>query len=326
MRDMTDSYYYAASSSRIKTILKCHDVLLVHGFLLSHRGLILATMASVSYMLSPAQEQITTSALAFRTESDLLSQILSGVIQRARHKELVYTDVEPAWGSHIVQSLNVHEDEESACSRLHYNSVTKVLWVRLMPTEIHACHQLWVRNENYNWMVSGQLTLEELKKLRTKVGMPIRTFKPPYDKSCKEPDLFIRPGTQRLPSVVVETGWEEAYPRLRNDVDLWLLGGRPYVKVVMLLKWTRTSDSKVKGSIEVYSRDLTGIPAKRQSEVVFPAGTEEEAAASLHLTRGELFGEVDTPGRDPNDVFQLSIESLRMVARNALQIMKLSPA
>lgn len=55
--------------------------------------------------------------------------------------------------------------------RLHYNSVTRVLWVRLMPEEIHACHQLWVRNENYNWMVSGQLTLEELKKLRTKVGM-----------------------------------------------------------------------------------------------------------------------------------------------------------
>lgn len=43
--------------------------------------------------------------------------------------------------------------------------------MRLMPTEIHACHQLWVRNENYNWMVSGKLTLEELKKLRTKVGM-----------------------------------------------------------------------------------------------------------------------------------------------------------
>ncbi|KAK1142294.1 hypothetical protein N8T08_008039 [Aspergillus melleus] len=283
-------------------------------------------MANLSYMLSPAHEQITTPASAFQTENELLSQIVAGVIQRAPHKELVYTGVEPAWGSHIVRSLNVHEDEESACSRLHYNSVTKVLWVRLMPTAIHACHQLWVQNENYNWMVSGQLTLEELKKLRTKVGMPIRTFKPPYDQSCKEPDLFIRPGAQRLPSVVVETGWDEAYSRLRNDVDLWLLGGKPYVKVVMLLKWTKTADSKVEGSIEVYSRDLTGTPAKRQSEVVFPAETEEDAAASLNLTRGELFGEVDTPGKDPNDVFQLSIKSLRTVARNALQIMRLSPA
>lgn len=66
---------------------------------------------------------------------------------------------------------------------------------------------------------------------------------------------------------MIETGWDEAYSRLRSDVDLWLLGGKPYVKVVMLLKWTRTSDSKVTGAIEVYSRDLTGIPAIRQSEV-----------------------------------------------------------
>ena len=54
-----------------------------------------------------------------------------------------------------------------------------------MPTEIHACHQLWVRNENYNWMVSGQLTLEELKKLRTKVGMreSIPALRPPKTSS-----------------------------------------------------------------------------------------------------------------------------------------------
>lgn len=106
-----------------------------------------------------------------------------------------------------------------------------------------------------------------IERLAAHCDLAIRTFKPPYDQSCKEPDLFIRPGAQRLPSVVVETGWDEAYSRLRNDVDLWLLGGKPYVKVVMLLKWTKTADSKVEGSIEVYSRDLTGTPAKRQSEV-----------------------------------------------------------
>ncbi|KAA8650103.1 uncharacterized protein ATNIH1004_002784 [Aspergillus tanneri] len=247
------------------------------------------------------------------------------MIQRVYHKELVFTDVEPSWGSHIINSLDVHGDVESACSRLHYNSVTKILWVRLMPTEIHACHQLWLRNENFNWMASGQLTLEELKALRILVGITIRTFKPPYDKSCKEPDLFIRPGEQRLPSVVVETGWSETYPRLQSDVDLWLLGGKPYVKVVMLLKWTLVEDSKVEGSIEVYSRDLTGIPARRQSEIVFPANQGGQNAC-LHLTRGELFGEVDTPGRDQNEVFNLSLDDLRAVAGNAMQHMRLSPA
>ena len=82
-----------------------------------HLEPVLSIMANISYMLNPAQEQITTSASAFHTENELLSQIVSGVIQRARHTELVYTDVEPSWGSHIVQSLNVHEDEESASSR-----------------------------------------------------------------------------------------------------------------------------------------------------------------------------------------------------------------
>ena len=44
---------------------------------------------------------------------------------------------------------------------------------------------------------------------------------------------------QNLPRIVIEAGWSEGFPKLRNDKDLWLIGGANEVQLVILLKWTK---------------------------------------------------------------------------------------
>jgi hypothetical protein len=48
---------------------------------------------------------------------------------------------------------------------------------------------------------------------------------------------------------------------------LWLIGGAPAVKVVIILKWAKTGINAVKGYAEVYVRDDAGVPTKRQTVV-----------------------------------------------------------
>lgn len=60
-----------------------------------------------------------------------------------------------------------------------------------------------------------------------------------------------------MPSVVIESGWSESFPRLRIDKDLWL-AGIIQVEYVILLKWSKVRNNKVKGTIEVWGRGNTG--------------------------------------------------------------------
>jgi phosphoenolpyruvate carboxylase len=59
---------------------------------------------------------------------------------------------------------------KSLLFRKHYNAAVRTLWIRIMPTEIHDCHQVWVRDEMARWQASGVLTYDELLHLRTFVG------------------------------------------------------------------------------------------------------------------------------------------------------------
>jgi hypothetical protein len=79
-----------------------------------------------------------------------------------------------------------------------------------------------------------------------------------YTLSSKEPDLFVRPDSNNLPLVVVESGWSESFPRLRADKDLWL-NGSTQVNVVIILKWYLISQNRVKGTAEVWRRGAGGL-------------------------------------------------------------------
>jgi hypothetical protein len=156
-----------------------------------------------------------------------------------------------------------------------------------MPTELHDCHQGWYQNAADNWRNSGLLTGDEKRHLKTRVGTSkfcslwcpcvfftnftaIDSFYGPYSGSRKEPDFMIRADNLRLPKVVMESGWSESWTRLMDDMNTWLVGGNGDVKVLILLKWNIIgTPDRVRGFVEVYSLDSSGMPRLRQTEVLF---------------------------------------------------------
>lgn len=89
--------------------------------------------------------------------------------------------------------------------------------------------------------------LQEITNNYFFVPLAIRSFLPSYASSRKEPNLKYRPGNQRFPSIVMETGWSESIPRIRDDINVWLLGGKEFVKAVLIVEWHRIRDSDAIG-------------------------------------------------------------------------------
>lgn len=166
----------------------------------------------------------------------------------------------------------------------------------------------------------------------------IKRFTGTYQNSRKEPDLLLRPDNQEMPSIVVESGWSESYPRLISDMELWL-NGSVDVNVVLVLKWSKLSNLRVSGFIEVWIRGKNG-PIKKQAAVcisllllqpwrviiiiqtIFPTDRQQ----TVTITRGDVFRAHLTTGRNANDVLPLSLNSLRSLAREDLTLMGFAPA
>lgn len=151
----------------------------------------------------------------------------------------------------------------------------------------------------------------------------------PYADSRKEADLFIRPDTTKYPTFVIESCWSESYTQLKNDMSLWLVGSHGNCNVVIIIKWTKsgTNNNTVKGNLEVYTKDRQGMPHLSQSEVIFPTPPNPQALAQqVSVTRRMLFGSRVFPGSNPNDVFHLSLNLLRVLATDSLRAMGLAPA
>lgn len=93
--------------------------------------------------------------------------------------------------------------------------------------------------------------------LITYIALAFDQFSGMYRGSSKQPDYFLRVDTDPSPRIIVESGWSESFPHLRNDKDLWLLGD-PSVVLVILLRWTAISNGRIKGCAEVWRRDALG--------------------------------------------------------------------
>lgn len=150
----------------------------------------------------------------------------------------------------------------------------------------------------------------------------------PYSNARKEPDLLVHPDNQLLPSLVMESGWSESLSRLRQDVNLWLVGGQGQVRATIIFKWQLvTNTNTVRGDVELYTLDRNGMPRLQQNLVVFPAPPPAQAAVQQFvLTRREIFGAYVFQGQNPNDQFAFSIDLLRQKATDALALMNLVPA
>lgn len=101
----------------------------------------------------------------------------------------------------------------------------------------------------------------------TKLGIAFVRFQSPYSASFKQPDWSIRPLSHTLPTLVVESGWNDSLGQLQKDMELWLVGGRRNVQVVLVFVWTELPHGCVEGLVQVYNADTTGNPKALQEKV-----------------------------------------------------------
>lgn len=195
-----------------------------------------------------------------------------------------------------------------------------------MPTRLHNSVTTWLFHELYLLRSSGALTVNEFSSLEITHDTTFEMIYPPYQGSRKQPDLSVQPNTLNtvVPPLVVEVGYSQSYPSLLRDVDLWLIGGCPDVKAVILVKWT-CDRQRVRGQAEIWKRDHRGNPRLEQSETVFPdPNTGNPQLLVVH--RRDLFGSAILAGRNPRDSLTLDIQRLRDAALVALTRMGLTPA
>src|SRR5271154_4807096 len=139
-----------------------------------------------------------------------------------------------------------------------------------------------------------------------------KNFVLPYTSSSKEPDQCIRPISLTMPTIAFESGWTESRPHLHRDMSLWLKGGGGAVQLVFLFKWSKLVGNRVKGVVEVYNLDQAGNENLVQREDIFPRPAPAATPQQIPITRGQLFGAAIPAGRNVNDVFNLSLDDLRV--------------
>ncbi|KAJ5124464.1 uncharacterized protein N7515_008289 [Penicillium bovifimosum] len=277
----------------------------------------------------PSLTMITTCANKFVDQLDFESHVRDTIQCASNPQMLVFENVSSSWGEQTVDSINQTRDGYS--TRKNYNSCTKVLRIRIMPTVLHDCVQTWWRVSEISLRDTGDLTGYEQTQIETLVGTTLEFRSGPYSCSRKEPDFFIRTNNDLLPSLVMESGWSESWNHLMDDMDLLLVGGDGAISAVVILKWQLHPRTRlVSGFVDLYVRDRNGMPVRRQREDVFPIPPQTPTSQRLNLTRREVFGRhlLPDPTRNgpPNAMVYLEIDQLRLVATRALQRMSLLPA
>ncbi|GFF43923.1 hypothetical protein IFM58399_07109 [Aspergillus lentulus] len=272
----------------------------------------------------PFTKFIHHSARGFQTWQELCKHIRRQVLQAQSSTEIAYTSVSPDWGPVIVDSLDEDGDVERLNAALNYNSVTQTLLAKVVYTRLFACHFNWMLIQEHDWLRQNFVRDGHLDLLIVSANATYGRFEAPYSGSRKVPTFCMIPDNRYHPSLVIECGDSESRERLLEDMRLWLIGARPFVKVVVIIMYARTGNTnQVEGRAELYVRDANGYPILQQEATIFPATQSE---CSLGITAGDLFGPVLPQGLQADTVLPLSIDNLRKEARDAMVHMDLAPA
>ncbi|QKX64761.1 uncharacterized protein TRUGW13939_11937 [Talaromyces rugulosus] len=200
--------------------------------------------------------------------------------------------------------------------RCGWNSLLKVFSVVAMVTEIHEFPGSWMTSTLVDMGIAGFLTRQEATRDLLFLHSPkSSTFTGQYQASHKEPDYTIKPLHAILPTVVFETGWSESAARLREDMRLWLVGGRPAVQLVFLIKFKRSSNGRVGCFIEQFELDSNGDIRLIQAETVFPAPANA-AQQTMAITKRQIWGAHLPAGQNPDASFDMSVDIFRDSARS----------
>ncbi|GIK07272.1 hypothetical protein Aspvir_002930 [Aspergillus viridinutans] len=131
-----------------------------------------------------------------------------------------------------------------------------------------------------------------------------------------------------MPRIVVESGWSESLYELRENARQWLVGGNGAVKAAIIIKWTpNRATRQVRGLVELYTLDRSGMPRLLQREEIFPVPPGiQPGSQAITVTRRMLFGQVTRPGTSPGDLLPLDIDMLRQEAQIEMAKMGYIPA
>ncbi|BCS03363.1 uncharacterized protein AKAW2_70241S [Aspergillus luchuensis] len=262
------------------------------------------------------------------TPQQLLQLVRRRIVEAEGPEYFEYQQVSLEAGSLVVRSFSRDGNVEQANPTLSYNTLDRVLSVT-MSSMTHGSAFLWGVTEMIDSLSQGYFTRNEFRYLMMGGNDGFFSFPAPWAAgSYKEPDFHIIHPNTLLPTVVIECGYyNESNTKLQCDKDLWMLGGAPHVNVVILIKWDKEADSdRVSGWIELHRRGDNGAAIRKD---IFPApapGTPWESE-SITLYRSDFYsgGEVP-PGRNRNDIWLWSLDRLRDIAGQRMDIEGLVPA
>ncbi|KAE8306439.1 hypothetical protein BDV41DRAFT_569939 [Aspergillus transmontanensis] len=250
-----------------------------------------------------------------RSTEAIFNEIIHKIPTIREFTELVFESIPPEQGSLICRTFLESGVFEASNARANFNSLTGTLWIRVRLTPLLDVQSRWVNHASRHWTRWGLTSEAEDDLMDFGVGTTFDSFTGQYAHSSKEPDLFLRPATYSLPSIVVESGWSECWPRLHADKDLWMYGSTT-VNVVVLLKWSKYVGNRCKGGLIMCEKPIFPEPVPAPDP-----GTDV-----IQFTKLDLFGQHMVAGQDPNTVLALDLSDLRDFARERMQLMGLTPA
>ncbi|KAK6503090.1 hypothetical protein TWF481_008124 [Arthrobotrys musiformis] len=200
-----------------------------------------------------------------------------------------------------------------------FDSLTKTLTV-VIPNAIHQVPVVWLNSElhrNWSKIVPGA----HFNDFECFGGLTFASFTGPYTYSIKEPDGMIRILGQYWPSVVMEVGWREQLVRLKYDRDLWFRGSQGAVRVVIIVKFSKTATG-VKGLLEITTPNLNGEYTV-QKRSIWPENEEEDPYIFLR----DVYGPYRPENCEFAEDFKLPLRmaTLRAEARVHLENLDLVP-
>ncbi|KAF8446967.1 hypothetical protein BDZ91DRAFT_813672 [Kalaharituber pfeilii] len=184
---------------------------------------------------------------------------------------------------------------------ISYPSITKRALVRPTPTRIHNSSQGWIQEEQLRVLASGWLTLAEATVLKIMVGTTIGPFQQAYAGSVKEPDCALKISGQTFPSLTIE-----------HDIDIWMAGTGGATIVAIIIKLNKRAPGRLADFYQVARRSLIA-PAGYVMEPLqdlFPPPQNANQQV-IRVSREELFGQQVQQERNPQDVWELSLDRLR---------------
>ncbi|KAI9039553.1 uncharacterized protein KD926_009278 [Aspergillus affinis] len=251
----------------------------------------------------------------------LFHRIKSNIPLLSRSNILVYEGIFPDVG--VPTAVNLAEDAviNALACRVNYNSASKELAVTACEP-MHTLHRTWIKRELGRGLLSGSFLVNEWGAIDSTKEKSFDVFMASYQASWRQPEYYLKPRHQDLPTLVVESGWAKTYPSLIRDKDLWLIGGSPHVNVVIVIEWSTSPRNRIRGRLEVYRRQ-SGVV---QVESIFPEPSPGVFPQVIRLTRDELFDKAKSPHRDPEEKIVFSVDRLREAARKAFHNVGFIPA